>query len=165
MACLMVRKRETSPISRAHVRAVMGPTVTLRQEIAAQTVSDLAGIDRVVLLLRRCNRPQHQGVSYLDLLRMRKQMVVDPAAEDRRFHGNRSRLGKCLDPAVQFAPCRSDLAVLKHLASRILDTVTDRLLVYIQSDIVHIRHEEPPWWFSESASPLSSAYATPRAPQ
>jgi hypothetical protein len=27
-----------------------------------------------------------------------------------------------------------------HLASRILDTVTDRLLVYIQSDIVHIRH-------------------------
>jgi imidazolonepropionase-like amidohydrolase len=25
--------------------------------------------------------------------------------------------------------------------------------------------EEPPWLFSESASPLSSAYATPRAPQ
>jgi hypothetical protein len=25
--------------------------------------------------------------------------------------------------------------------------------------------EQPPWLFSESASPLSSAYATPRAPQ
>jgi hypothetical protein len=94
--------------------------VTLRQEIAAKTVSDLSGVDLVVLLLGRCNRPQHQGVSYLDLLRMRKQMVVDPASKDRRFHGNRSRLGKGLDPAVQFAPCRSDLAFLKHLASRIL---------------------------------------------
>jgi hypothetical protein len=46
--------------------------VTLRQEIAAQTIGDLAGIDLVVLLLGRCNRPQHQWMSY-HLLRMRKQ--------------------------------------------------------------------------------------------
>src|SRR5260370_19433671 len=129
--------------------------VTLRQEIAAQTVDDLAGIDLVVLLLGRCNRPQHQRMSYLDLLRMRKQMVVDPACKDRRFHGNRSLLWKCLHPAVQFAPCRPNLAFPVHLASRILDTVTDRLLVNIKSDEVHMVSEEPPWLFSESASPLS----------
>jgi hypothetical protein len=81
-------------------------------------------------------REDHQHWQYVLVL----WIWANPASKDRRFHGNRSRLGKCLDPAVQFAPCRSGLAVLKHLASRILDTVTDRLLVYIQSDIVHLRH-------------------------
>jgi hypothetical protein len=63
-------------------------------------------------------------------------LVVPRPRPVQILHESRSRLGKCLDPAVQFAPCRSDLAFLKHLASRILDTVTDRLLVYIQSAIV-----------------------------
>jgi hypothetical protein len=31
--------------------------------------------------------------------------------------------------------------------------------VNIQSDVIHMVSEEPPWLFSESASPLSSAYA------
>jgi hypothetical protein len=50
------------------------------------------------------------------------------------------------------------------MTSRILHAVADRLLVNVKSDVVHIVHEEPPRSFSESASTLSSAYATPRAP-
>src|SRR5258707_13895100 len=62
--------------------------VALRQEIAAKAVGDLVGIDLVVLLLGCRNRTQHQRVSHLDLRGMRKEMVVDPAAEDRGLHAN-----------------------------------------------------------------------------
>jgi len=108
-----------------------GCHVALRQEVAAQTICDLAGIDLVVLLFGRGNRPQHQRVRYLHLLGMRKQVVIDPAREDRRFHGDRPGLGKCLDPGVQFASRRIDLAFLAHTTSRILHAIADRLLVNI----------------------------------
>jgi hypothetical protein len=49
------------------------------------TVSNLAGINLVVLLLGRCNRSQHQRMSHLDLRGVRKQMIVS-GAEDRRLH-------------------------------------------------------------------------------
>src|SRR5215470_5254693 len=35
---------------------------------------------------------------------------------------------------------------------------------YIQSDVIHMSFEEPPWLWSESTWPLSSALSTPRAP-
>src|ERR1700737_4527816 len=60
--------------------------VALREEVASQTVADLAGIDLIVLLLGGCNRSQHQRVSHLDLGSVRKQMIVDPAGEDRCLH-------------------------------------------------------------------------------
>ena len=44
--------------------------VTLWQKIAAQTVSDVARINLIVLLLGCCNLMQQQRVSYLDLLCM-----------------------------------------------------------------------------------------------
>jgi hypothetical protein len=50
------------------------------------------------------------------------------------------------------------------LSASILYAVTDGLLVNIQSDVVHKSIEEPPWLFSESTFPLSSAFYTPRAP-
>jgi NADPH:quinone reductase-like Zn-dependent oxidoreductase len=62
-----------------------GHHVALRKEVAAQAVGQLAGVDLVVLLLGRCNRTQHQRVSHLDLRGVRKQVIVDPAAEDRRL--------------------------------------------------------------------------------
>jgi hypothetical protein len=74
--------------------------VALGQEIAAQAVGDLAGIDLVVLPLRRCNGPQHQRVRHLHLFGMGKQMVVNPAREDRRFHGDNPGLRKGSDPRV-----------------------------------------------------------------
>jgi hypothetical protein len=116
------------------------------------------------LLPGRCNRSQHQRMSHLDLGGVRKQMIVDPAAEDRRLHGNTPWLRECLHPTVQLASGRSNLAFLLYPATRVLHAVADRLLVYVQSDVIHMSFEEPPWSFSESASPLSSAYATPRAP-
>jgi hypothetical protein len=51
--------------------------VALRQEIAAQAVGDLAGINPIVLLLRRCDGTQHQRMRHFDLLRMRQQMIVE----------------------------------------------------------------------------------------
>jgi hypothetical protein len=51
----------------------------------------------------------------LHLLRTRKQVVINPSGEDRRFHGDHAGLGKGLDPAVQLASIRSDLAFLIDL--------------------------------------------------
>jgi hypothetical protein len=67
--------------------------MALRKEITSQAVGDPAGIDLVVLLFGRCNRSQHQRVSHLDLGGVRKQMIVDPAAEEpglRPADGDRS---------------------------------------------------------------------------
>src|SRR5260370_15601788 len=100
-----------------------------------------------------------------DLLRMRKQVIVDPAGENRCFHSHCPWLRKSLHPAVEFASRCSDLAFLLDLTAGILDAVADCLLVNIQSDVIHMSVEEPPWWFSESTFPLSSAFCTPRAPR
>jgi hypothetical protein len=64
---------------------------------------------------RRCDRPQHQRMCHLDLFSLRKQVIVDPAGEDRCFHGDRPGLGKCLDPAVQLAAGGTDLPFLMHI--------------------------------------------------
>ena len=63
----------------------------------------------------------------LYLLRVRPQMIVDPASEDRCFHGDCPWLRKSFYPAVQFASGSSDLAFLVNLAARILDAKADRL--------------------------------------
>src|ERR1019366_3176341 len=39
--------------------------------------------------------------------------------------------------------------------------MANRFLVNIQADVIHTFHEEPPWLFSESTFPLSSAFCTP----
>src|SRR5437667_11749056 len=64
-----------------------GCHVAFRQEVAAQAVGDLAGIDAIVLLLGRSDGAQHQRMRYLHLLSVREQMIVDPAGENRCFHG------------------------------------------------------------------------------
>jgi hypothetical protein len=75
--------------------------VALREEVASQAVGELAGIDLVVLLLGCSNRAQHQWMCRLDLGGMRQQVIVDPAAEDRRLHRHGPRLGQSLHPTIQ----------------------------------------------------------------
>src|SRR2546425_13231649 len=75
---------------------------------------------------------------YPHLLSVREQMIVDPAGENRCFHGYGPGLRKRLHPAVQFPACCSDLACLGNLTARILDAVADRLLVNIQSDVIQM---------------------------
>jgi hypothetical protein len=111
--------------------------MALGQEVASQAVGDLAGIDLVVLPLRRRDGPQHQRMGHLHPLGMWKQVVINPAGKNRRFHGDRPGLGKGLDPAVQFTARRTDLAFHVHTTSRILHAITDRPLVNIQSDVIH----------------------------
>src|SRR5439155_17796772 len=89
-----------------------GCHVAFRQEVAAQAVGDLAGIDAIVLLLGRSDGAQHQRMRYLHLLSVREQMIVDPAAENRCFYGYGPGLRKRLHSAVQFPACCSDLAFL-----------------------------------------------------
>jgi len=48
-------------------------------------------------------------------------------------------------------------------AARMLHAVTDLFLVNIQADVIHLFHEEPPWFDSELALALSSAFL-PSAP-
>ena len=64
-------------------------------------------------------------------------MIVDPAGEDRRFHGDHPGLGKRLDPGIKFTPRRSHLTFTVDLAGRVLHAIADRLLVNIKSDVVH----------------------------
>src|SRR6266480_5844110 len=78
------------------------------------------GIDLIVLLLGCGDRPQHQRMRYLHCCCVRLQMIVDPAAEDRRFHGSRPRLRKCLQPGVQLPARRANLALLVNLTAGIL---------------------------------------------
>jgi hypothetical protein len=111
--------------------------MALRQEVATQAVGDLAGIDLVVLPLGCRDGSQHQRVGYLHLFGMWKQVVINPSGEDRRFHGDRTGLGKSLDPAIQLAPRRADLAFHVHTTSRVLHAIADRPLVNIQSDVIH----------------------------
>src|SRR5271169_2300403 len=98
---------------------------------------------------------------HLYLGRVGQQMIIDPAREDRGFHGYAPGLRKSLHPVVQFASRGSDLAFPQDLPTRILDTIADRFLVNIQADVIHTLHEEPPWLFSESTFSLSSAFCTP----
>ena len=102
--------------------------MALRQEIASQAVGNLAGIDRVVLLFGRRDGPQHQRMSHLNRAGVRQQMVINPAAEDRRLHGDGRRLWQGFDPRVQLAPGRPDPAFLMHTTSCVLHAVADRLL-------------------------------------
>ena len=42
--------------------------------------------------------------------------------------------------------------------------VADLFLVNIQANVIHLFHGEPPWFDSESALALSSAFSTKRSP-
>jgi hypothetical protein len=92
----------------------------------------------IVFLLSRCDRSQHQRVGHLDLCGVWEQVVVDPAAEDRCLHRNGPRLEQSLHPQVQLAAGRSNLAFLLYPATHVLHAVADRLLVYVQSDVIHM---------------------------
>jgi len=157
----LLSKTPKSPHRRLSLCSLPVPkqfTESLRSLISfAQAVGDLACINLVVLLFGRSNRSQHQRMRDLHLLRMRKQMIVDPAREDRRFHRDRPGLWQRHYPGIQLAPGRSDLAFPVHLTSRILHAVADRLLVNVKPDVLHIVSEEPPWC-SLNQRPLSSAF-------
>src|SRR6266516_7061930 len=92
-------------------------------------------------------------------------MIVDPAREDACFHCRRPRLRKCLHPAIQVSTSRWNRPFPLNLTAYIFDAVADRLLVNVEPNVIHMFVEEPPWLFSESTSPLSSAFCTPRAPR
>ena len=79
-AAIAKRAAPVADLGRCHV--------ALGQEIATQTIGDLAGIDSFVLLFCRSNRPQHHRMRYLHLRGMRKQVIVNPPREDRRLHGD-----------------------------------------------------------------------------
>src|SRR5438270_232728 len=91
-------------------------------------------------------------------------MIINPTCEDTGFYSHRPWLRKSLHPAIQFSTRRRDRPSLLDVTSDIFHAVADRLLVYVEPDVIHIFVEEPPWLFSESTSPLSSAFCTPRAP-
>jgi hypothetical protein len=75
---------------------------------------------------------------------VRKQVIVDSAAEDLRFHRDRPRLGQSLHPAIQLAPSRPDLAFLLNPATHVLHAVADRLFVNVQSYIQFVIVIEEP---------------------
>jgi hypothetical protein len=89
-----------------------GHHVALRKEVVSQPVSDFVGIDLVVLLLGRRDRSQYQRVSHLDLSGVREQVIVDPAAEDRRLHRHGLRLGQSLLKPVPHVPVGPSPSVL-----------------------------------------------------
>lgn len=109
--------------------------------------------------------PQANRLRHLHLCSMRTQMIIDPAREDAGFHCRRPRLRKCLHPAIQVGTSRWNRPFPLNLPAYIFHAVADCLLVNVEPDVIHMFVEEPPWLFSESTSPLSSAFCTPRAPR
>src|SRR2546425_3355959 len=125
---------------------------------------------------------------YLHCCCVRLQMIVDPAAEDRRFHGSRPRLRKCLQPGVQLPARRANLALLVNLTAGILYAIgssscadpvrflcrSSPILVQIQSDVIHMcctctniylsqKVLTPMGYFSKNASATLS-HPCPRGP-
>jgi hypothetical protein len=102
--------------------------VALGQKITPETVGDLAGIDAIVLPLGCRIARSISGCATFTLLGAGKQMIINLAGEDRRFHGDHARLRQRPDPSVQLAPGRADLAFSVYTTSRVLDAIADRLL-------------------------------------
>ena len=75
------------------------------------------------------------------------------------------RLRQRLHLSIQFRGRRQNRPLLVDPATRVFYAIADRLLVNVEPDAIHISLEEPPWLFSESTSPLSSAFCTPPAPR
>lgn len=65
-------------------------------------------------------------------------MIIDPSCEDRRLHRDHPRLRQRLNPGIQLAPSRSDLAFPVDLTGCILQAVADRLLGNVKPDVVRI---------------------------
>jgi hypothetical protein len=89
------------------------------------------------------------------------------------FEDDRLILLEDSPPLIQTMPANNLLAYFTQSASEASPPTSPEpahenprssALVNIQSDVIHIVSEESPESFSESASPLSSALATPRAP-
>src|SRR6185369_16426476 len=78
---------------------------------------------------------------------------------------HRPGLRKRLHPAIQLRASRRNRPFPLNLTTYIFDAVADRLLVNVEPNVIHMFVEEPPWLFSESTSPLSSAFCTPPAPR
>src|SRR5712691_6771557 len=89
---------------------------------------------------------------------MRLEMIVDPSREDGRFHGHCPRLGKRLHPQVQSQSRGGYRTFSVDTATAVLHAVADRLLVNIQTDVVHSLHGGASLVVSESARSLSSAF-------
>src|SRR5260370_22606361 len=89
---------------------------------------------------------------------MRLEMIVDPSREDGRFHGHCPRLGKRLHPHVQSQSRGGYRTFSVDTATAVLHAVADRLLVNIQTDVVHSLHGGASLVVSESARSLSSAF-------
>ena len=112
--------------------------MALRQEVTAQAVGDLAGINPVILLLGRGDGTKHQRMCDLDLFSVWQKMIVNPARENCRLHGNHPGLRKRSYPGVQFQSARSDLALSMDLTAGIFDAITNPLLVNIQPNVIHM---------------------------
>jgi len=110
----------------APIPNLCGDHLAFRQEVAAQAVSDLAGIDPVVR-----DRSQHYWMRDLHLCSMRKQMIVDPAREDACFHCHCPGLCKILHQYIQFVARCSDRSLSMDLTARILYAISDHVLVNI----------------------------------
>jgi|SRR6516225_6215913 hypothetical protein len=95
---------------------------------------------------------------HFDLGRSADQVIVDPIGENRCFHRDAPWLWQGLNPPVQFVSLGSDRAFLVNLPADIFYAVADGLLVNVQSDLIHMSVEEPPWLFSESTISLSSVF-------
>jgi hypothetical protein len=80
---------------------------------------------------------QHQRMRHLNPFRMWEQMIIDPAGEDRCLHRHCPCSNKSLHPAVQIVAGCSDRAFVVDPTACILYAVANRLLVNIQSDVIH----------------------------
>ena len=110
-------------------------------------------------------KPSSFRVADTRLLTRASEERARSSAQIHSLHSCHPRPRKNLHPAIKIRACRRNRPVLLSSATHVFHAVADRLLVNVEPNVIHMFVEEPPWLFSESTSPLSSAFCTPCAPR
>src|ERR1019366_3945985 len=114
--------------------------VAYRQQMAAHQVGDFPRVQLVVLLFRRADGFHHRRMSHLQLRGKRFQGVVDPAAEQRRFHRPLPGFGAFARPETQDRALGRQCVLLEDGSVGGFHAVADTFLVDVESDIVVYVH-------------------------
>src|SRR6185437_9245611 len=131
------------------------------QQVAAHHVGNGACVDSVVLLLCGADCLQHRRMCYLQTCSVGFQRVVNPPAEQGRFHSSVPRLPMLARPFAQHRTLRNQPPFLINFSIGSFAAEIDVFLVYVESDIVSDVHWVLLLVASESALSRRSRHSSP----
>jgi len=115
----------------AQLPDVFAGHVGLGEPVAAKRVCEFFGVEAVVLFLARADGAQHVAVTHFKVIGVGPQEVINPAGEQRGFHGYGPGAGQAVSEAVQVFARGVDGSVVQHGSVRLLHAVSDGFFVDI----------------------------------